>query len=187
MIKPWRKIGERKVIAEEYGRYFEKQKFLNPKNGKEVDYAFFGSKNPPAIILPVTRDKQVIAIKIFRHASNAVSLEIPGGNRDKGESWDAVAKRELKEESGYEAGQMIALAPHGIWFEPQSISVPFYPYLALNCEPVEAQKLGANEDLEFVKIPLDKWLKMVFGGEILDSKTIVTTTLALKFLKEKVL
>jgi ADP-ribose pyrophosphatase len=60
-------------------------------------------------VIPLTEDGRVVLIEQFRHGTREVSLEIPGGMVDAGESPAEAAARELLEETGYEAGEVVPL------------------------------------------------------------------------------
>jgi ADP-ribose pyrophosphatase len=60
-------------------------------------------------VIPLTEDGSVVLIEQFRHGTAEVSLEIPGGMVDAGESPAEAAARELLEETGYEAGEVVPL------------------------------------------------------------------------------
>jgi len=60
-------------------------------------------------VVPLTDDGQVVLIEQYRHGTGEVSLEIPGGMVDEGESPAAAAARELLEETGYEASEVTLL------------------------------------------------------------------------------
>ncbi len=58
------------------------------------------------VIVPVTADGDVILIRHFRHATKRTLLELPAGLSDPGEEILDTARRELREETGYEAGTL---------------------------------------------------------------------------------
>ncbi|UCE86266.1 MAG: NUDIX hydrolase [Deltaproteobacteria bacterium] len=61
-------------------------------------------------VVPITPEGQLVMIRQYRHGSGEVTLEVPGGIVDPGESPSQAATRELLEETGYRAG---ALTPIG--------------------------------------------------------------------------
>jgi 8-oxo-dGTP pyrophosphatase MutT (NUDIX family) len=60
-------------------------------------------------VVPVTEDGHVVMIRQWRHGSSSITLEIPGGIVDPGESPAEAAARELLEESGYGGGELLPI------------------------------------------------------------------------------
>ena len=80
----------------------------DPRDGRAHD--FYVIEAPDWInVVPLTDDGRVLLIEQYRHGSGEVSLEIPGGMVDPGESPAAAAARELLEETGYEAREVAPL------------------------------------------------------------------------------
>lgn len=64
-----------------------------------------------ASVLAITDDQRVLCIRQYRPAVERETLEFPSGLIDPGESPEESARRELLEETGYEAGAVEVLAP----------------------------------------------------------------------------
>lgn len=80
----------------------------DPRGGREHD--FFVLDAPDWInIIPVTARGEVVLIEQYRHGTGELSLEIPGGMVDDGEDPRDTAARELLEETGYEASEIVEL------------------------------------------------------------------------------
>ncbi|MCA1618303.1 MAG: NUDIX hydrolase [Acidobacteria bacterium] len=60
-------------------------------------------------VIPLTEDGEVVFIEQYRHGTGEISLEIPGGMVDPGEEPRDTAARELLEETGYEAREVVFL------------------------------------------------------------------------------
>ena len=134
-----------------------------------------------ACVVPVDANGNVIVEKQFRYPFGAVLTEIPAGKLDsKQEPHLQAALRELKEETGYEADEMIYLGE-------------YYPTCAYSDETIHmylARGLGRGEqnldDDEFVDVeavPLETLIDRIMAGEIKDGKTQTTLLKAYLYLQ----
>jgi len=81
---------------------------VSPRDGSEHDF-FCIEASDWINILPLTADNEVVMIEQYRHGSDEVTLEIPGGMVDAGETPEAAAGRELLEETGYLSREILYL------------------------------------------------------------------------------
>ena len=80
----------------------------DPRDGRAHD--FYVIEAPDWInVIPLTKENEVVLIEQYRHGTEGVSLEIPGGMVDPGEEPHETAARELFEETGYEAAEVAFL------------------------------------------------------------------------------
>lgn len=80
----------------------------SPRDASEHD--FYCIEAPDWInIIPLTARDEVLMIEQYRHGSNEVTLEIPGGMVDEDETPEDAARRELLEETGYTAREVLFL------------------------------------------------------------------------------
>lgn len=174
--------GEIKDLVNRHGKRTFSQVFTLP-NGELADYTLYGTNKDkiPSIVLPVTKDLQVLAVNQFRFGANEFVLELPGGMPKGDQTAEETMLSELEEETGYRPEKVVLLSPK-VWFDPASVRVPYAALLAIGCVWVKPQKLDRSEILDLVKIPLEEWMRMTRAGEICDSKTLATTMLALPHL-----
>jgi len=181
------KAVREEVLIDKHRKKIITRYFKDP-DGKERDFLLWGGKVVPTIIFPITTDKKVIALRMFRRAANESIIEIPGGNPGAEESPLDCALREIEEETGWIPKHMIRLGPD-IWFDPASCIIPYTPFVALDCKKKQEQELDKTEvaeGMEMNLIELKEWFKMIYRGEIRDSKTIAITFLALPHLGIKI-
>ena len=109
-------------------------------------------------------------------------LEIPAGKIDKGETNpQAAAERELKEETGYTASEIIylgAVNPSCAYSEEV-----IHLYLMRGLTKGE-QELDDDEVIEIIEMPFDEVYDMAVRGELADSKTLAALLMAKGRLQE---
>ena len=126
--------------------------------------------HPGAVgIVPLLGDR-VVMVRQYRHPVGQVTLELPAGKLDKGESALSCVKRELREETGYSARSIKPLLQY--WPTPAFANEVLHMFVAEGLRP---GKMGTDEDefLECVTVPFEKALGMIRRGEIKDSKTVI--------------
>lgn len=108
-------------------------------------------------VIPVTDEGNIVLIREYRHAGGVVLTGLPGGVSDPGEAdWAAVGRRELREETGYEAREMI---PVGVCYPNPAVQDNLlHYYLALGCTPTSEQSLDPNEEIEVLEMPYEEFL-----------------------------
>jgi ADP-ribose pyrophosphatase len=129
-------------------------------------------------ILPLFDDGTVLCVRQFRYPFGEHLLELPAGKLEKGESPVYCAVRELSEETGLTAGEMIPMGK--MYPSPGYCHEILHLFLARDLTEGKAH-LDTNEFLDVVRIPLEDLVGMAMSGEISDAKT------ALLVLKAKTL
>jgi 8-oxo-dGTP pyrophosphatase MutT (NUDIX family) len=77
----------------------------SPRTGET--HPFFGIEAGDWVnVVPITAGGHVVMVRQYRHGSREVTLEIPGGIIDPGETPAQAAARELIEETGFRAGRL---------------------------------------------------------------------------------
>ena len=114
-------------------------------------------------------EAKVILIRQYRYAAEGYVYEVPAGRRDKGETPEACAHRELKEETGYTAAVMTPLTT--IFTTPGFTDERIHLFLATGLSFGESQ-LESDEVLDLHPVAVSEALEMIHSGAICDGKTI---------------
>ena len=166
------KNKESKLIAA--CRMFSVYRNLAQAPGRDSIYDFYVLKLFNwANVIPITSDQQVVFVKQYRHGIGHVTLEIPGGVVD-GEDKDPLktAQRELFEETGYKAKEMIFLGEYHP--NPAMQDNICCAYLAENVIKISEPTFDAEgfEVIEVCLIPLTQVPQMIANGDITHSAVI---------------
>lgn len=155
-------------------------------NGKEGELEMIRHSGASAV-LPVLSDldaddPQILLIKQYRYAAGGYLLEVPAGRPEQeGEDWEVCARRELQEETGLTAEQLIELTT--IYTTPGFTDEQIHLFVAIGLNNGD-NSLDDDEFLETVTLPMSEALRQVRDGEITDAKTICTLLYAAGFLME---
>jgi ADP-ribose pyrophosphatase len=130
-------------------------------------------------ILPLTEDNQVHLVRQFRYPFQTGLLEVPAGKKELGEDPLSCGIRELKEEVGATADEMIPLGK--MLPTPAYDTECIYLYLARGLH-YGKQHLDSDEFLDVETFPLADLKQMVMANEIDDAKTQLIILKACAFL-----
>lgn len=132
------------------------------------------------ILVPVDPDGNLLFVRQYRHAAAADLLELPAGTRDGDEPFEVCAAREIREETGMEAGKLQKV---GEFYLAPGYSTEFMVvYLATDLKP---NPLDADEDefLSVEKIPISEAIQRAERGDIPDAKSLAALLLAKSLLE----
>lgn len=134
-----------------------------------------------ANVVALTKNNEVVLVKQYRHGVQEILLELPGGVVDSGEDPLEGAKRELMEETGYSAGNIIEVGR--LYPNPAIQQNTLFCYLATDVEWAGEQHLDEAEEIEVQLIPLDELIEMARQGKFLHALNVAVLFQALAHLK----
>lgn len=170
MIAPWPRLGSE--MQADY-RVFRVRRDVrqSPRTGQPHD--FFVLDCPDWVnVVALTPDRQIVLIEQFRHGTDTVELEVPGGVTDPtDDSPVATAIRELREETGYagrNARVIGQIAPN-----PAILNNTCYTVLIEDCVPEHAVEFDPSEDVVTRLESVGALPGLVAGGRIRHALVVV--------------
>ena len=120
------------------------------------------------------RDPTIVMERQYRHAAREYLLEVPAGKMEEGEDALAGAKRELLEETGFQARRWRKMVRY--FASPGFLGEWMQVFIAEGLTLGTAQP-EYDEQLEIEMIPLSKLLRMIEEGKVYDGKTLISVML----------
>jgi len=180
------KLSDKKACVHRIQKHYQGSLFafvsedVTLPNGSRTELAMVRHPGSTAVV-PLFDDHTVLMERQYRHAVRKYLLEIPAGTMEPGESPLTCAARELEEETGYAAEELIQLSRIDII--PAYSDEKIHIFLARGLKPSE-QNLDPDEIIEVVKYPLDEALEMIDQGQISDALTMLALQRAWLYLRK---
>jgi ADP-ribose pyrophosphatase len=140
-------------------------------DGTETDFDYL-TEPPAVVVLPITSDGDVVLIEEWRQAVGRMNRGLPAGTVESDDAdLEHAARRELREETGYEAEDVAALTT----VEPlngAADSVHHY-FLAKGCVPTGNQDLDTDESIRATEERYEAFREAVRAGDLRDGRAVL--------------
>lgn len=163
------------------GRTFKiRRDFLKTPSGGDTTLEIV-EHGGSVVVIPVDAEGHVWFVRQYRHATGKELLELPAGTRNGDEPYEECAAREIREETGMEAGTLTNLG--SFYLAPGYSTEYMGVFLAtdLKHNPLNPD---ADEFLSVERIPSKEAYKIAERGEVQDSKSLAALLLARPKLEE---
>ena len=133
-------------------------------------------------VVALTKEREVVLEKQYRHGAEQVMLEIPAGVMDEeDESPFRAAQRELLEETGYASDRFIEVGK--VYPNPATHNNLTHSFLALDVEKVDQQSLDETEEIEVSLIPFDELISIAKVGGLPQALHVSALFFAMAYLE----
>jgi 8-oxo-dGTP pyrophosphatase MutT (NUDIX family) len=179
-VKAWSRKGSEQIAD---CRVFtvHQTRSVSPVDASEHSF-FLVNSGEWVNLVPITENNEIVCIRQFRHGSEKITLEIPGGLVDSGEEPAVAAARECLEETGYLANDIESL---GV-LNPNPAIHPnhLHTFVARGVERVADIANTATERTDVQLIPMHQVPEMLVSGEIDHALVAATLWRLLFFIRE---
>ena len=125
-------------------------------------------------IVPLLNESEVVLLKQFRAPVNTWVYEVPAGLIEEGEDVVSAARRELIEETGYDAGVVKKVL--SVYTAPGYSDEVLHIVVARDLRYVGARP-EPGELIQVIKLSVDEALRKVLTQDVADAKTVIALTL----------
>ncbi|MEQ9367286.1 MAG: NUDIX hydrolase [Leptospirales bacterium] len=178
MIQKWERLAS---------RYVHRDAWLTARadrcrlpGGRVLDPFYVLEYSDWVNVVAVTAADEIVLVRQYRHACGEITLELPAGMMEAGEDPETSARRELLEETGYSAATfepIFSLSPNTATHTNRSHS-----FLARGARRTAEPRPDETEDLETEVWPMDRVLKALAGGELLQALHVGPILAAMRIL-----
>ncbi|HHX10453.1 MAG TPA: NUDIX hydrolase [Firmicutes bacterium] len=130
-------------------------------------------------VVAIDENHNILLVRQYRYATGKYTVEIPAGVIDPGETPEQAARRELREETGYDCDVLIPM--HTYWpaigYSTEKMTI----FLARQLRPAPLE--GDEERIELLRLPFDDVYEMISGGKPIfeDAKSTLGVILAASY------
>jgi ADP-ribose pyrophosphatase len=163
------------------GRTFKiRRDYLKTPDGGETRLEII-EHGGSVVLIPIDDNGNLLFVRQYRHAAGEDLLELPAGTREGDEPFEECAAREIREETGMEAGKLQKVGE--FYLAPGYSSEFMVVYLATE---LKENPLDPDDDefLQVEKIPLKKAIEMAERGDVPDAKSLASFLLARSYLEK---
>jgi len=181
MVDRWKKISSKQVA--DY-RIFQVHENVSesPVTGEAHTFYALHSRDWTNVVA-VTPENRVVMVRQYRHGIDEISLEIPAGRVETNDPTpEATIRRELLEETGYEADEVIYLG--AVHANPAFLDNMCRTFLARDAQRISKQDLEDTEDIHVEEIDLDVIPAMIMSGAISHSLSVAAFYLFEQYQKQ---
>jgi 8-oxo-dGTP pyrophosphatase MutT (NUDIX family) len=150
-------------------------------DGTIIDNYFVRESRGFAIVAAITPERDVVLVRQYKHGVATITLELPAGMIDRGESPEECATRELAEETGY-AGDPPKLL-RSLFADPTGSNAIFHVFLIENAVRKFAQSLDTTEAIEVETTTIEDLHAAVRDGRIGSGSQVAAAYIALDHIR----
>ncbi|MEG4172988.1 MULTISPECIES: NUDIX hydrolase [unclassified Microcoleus] len=181
-LTKWRLLRSRFVLNNKWCQV--RQDEIELPSGKIIDNFFVNVRPNIALVFATTEQQELVLVRQYRHGVGEILLELPAGSFNPAEeSGKSAAARELAEETGYVAEEILELAT--LYDNPVKDTNSIYLYFAKNVQLASKIQLDITEDIEVVLVPITEVLLKIANREICVAGSIAAIFLGLEFLNKQ--
>lgn len=165
-IHAWKVIGE-ETVAEGHFLKYKRSHRIEDGTGRKATFDIIETTDWVNIIA-ITDKRELVLIEQFRHGTQEIELEIPGGMVDEGEDAATAVLRELLEETGYGPSPTSEFRKLGV-VRPNPAFLTNYCslYLLTNAIAAGDTKFDEHENIRVVLEPVERMDDLVRVGRII--------------------
>ncbi|MFB6170002.1 MAG: NUDIX hydrolase [Haloarculaceae archaeon] len=138
-------------------------------DGTETEFHYL-HEPPSVVVLPFTPGGEVVVIEEWRQAVRRVNRGLPAGGTEPGDDdLAAAARRELREETGYEAATVEHRSTHEA--ANGATDITYHYFVARGCTPTAEQELDHNESIRVETVGFDELRAAAVAGDLRDGRS----------------
>lgn len=175
-LPAWQVLNDTSLVSQRWLEVREQRVRL--ANGHEIEQFHLIRSPHWAAVICLTAAREVVLVRQYRHGFGGPSLELPAGVIESDEAPIAAARRELREETGFEAESiepLLCVAP-----EPARHSNRAHFFFARAGARLPALALDHSEELQVLLMPVAELLDTIDRGQMVHAAHIGAILLALR-------